>query len=190
MTLTRHLCSRQSSSKSKKYFVKQFVKQSEPQAKSSTDLPPRTPSPGTGSPAPPKTTWRLKTRQEYIESLSNNEILKKGGMIKLQKQQTNRYFKRKKLVDIVMLHGQCNSSEEREGLGLFAHFLMGKFLPARLLNRLRSSIGLTDDIGNHRYPRPGPAKEMDSLSSFHASIYHWTRTPTENWNNGVVQSRV
>lgn len=119
-------------SKSTKFYSKQLVKQAEPSVKSSTDLPPRTPSPGTGSPAPPKTTWRLKTRQEYIQSLSANEVRKKGGMAKLQKQQTNRYFKRKKLADIIMLHGQSNSSEDRESLGLFAHFLMGTWFVAHV----------------------------------------------------------
>lgn len=124
------------SSKSNKYFVKQFTKQTDTHPKSSTDLPPRTPSPGTGSPAPSKATWRLKTRQEYIQSLSASEVRKKGGMAKLQKQQTNRYFKRKKLADIIMLHGNCTSSEERETVGLFAHFLMGKLLNAWLTIRL------------------------------------------------------
>lgn len=109
--------------------MKQFTKQVDATVKSSIDLPPRTPSPGTGSPAPPKATWRLKTRQDYILSLSESEIRKKGGLAKLQKQQTNRYFKRKKLADIIMLHGQTTSNEDRESLGLFAHFLMGEFLP-------------------------------------------------------------
>jgi serine/threonine protein kinase len=117
-------------SKSKKYFVKHFVKQSEASIpKISTDLPPRTPSPGSNSPAPPKATWRLKSRQEYIQSLSDNEIRRKGGLAKLQKQQTNRYFKRTKLADIIMLQGQSTSNEDKESLGLFAHFLLGVLDP-------------------------------------------------------------
>lgn len=116
--------------KSTKYFAKEISRP--PDTKITTDLPPRTPSPGTGTPTPtpppPKVTWRLKTQQEYIQSLSSSEIQKKGGLAKLQKRPANRYFKRKKLVDIIMLHGLCNSNEEKETLGLFAHFLMGKLL--------------------------------------------------------------
>jgi serine/threonine protein kinase len=69
--------------------------------------------------------WRIKTQQEYIRSLSPNEIRKKGGLAKLEKQPTNRYFKRTKLSDIVMLHGKGTSSEEQGDLALFVHFLLG-----------------------------------------------------------------
>uniref|UniRef100_A0A7S1GLQ8 Protein kinase domain-containing protein n=1 Tax=Cyclophora tenuis TaxID=216820 RepID=A0A7S1GLQ8_CYCTE len=111
-------------SKSNKYFVKQFHRLSDLQ-KAPTN-PPRTPSPsagGTASPSPPRPSWRIKTQQEYIQSLSPNEIHKKGGLAKLEKQPTNRYFKRKKLSDIVMLHGHAN--DDKEQLGLFVHFLLG-----------------------------------------------------------------
>lgn len=88
-------------------------------AKSPPDVPARTPSPAIGI-------WRLKTQVEYIQSLSPSEIRKKGGLAKLQKQPANRYFKRRKLFDIVLHHGQSLPHEENEALGLFAHFLMGK----------------------------------------------------------------
>ena len=99
-------------SKANKYFVKQF--------KANT----RTPSPADeSSPPPPRPTWRLKTREEYIQSLSASEIQKKGGISKFDKQNTNRYFKRTKLADIIMLHG--TPKEDREQLSLFVHFLSG-----------------------------------------------------------------
>lgn len=99
-------------SKANKYFVKQFKANA------------RTPSPTNGSsPPPPRPTWRLKTKGEYIQSLSPSEIQKKGGMSKFEKQNTNRYFKRTKLADIVMLHG--TPKEDREQVSLFVHFLLG-----------------------------------------------------------------
>lgn len=121
-------------SQSTKYFTKFVPRSSELQTP--TPPPPRSQSPSnsnsnnhstSGSPAPPRPQWRLKTLQEYIKSLSPNEIRKKGGMAKLEKQPGNRYFRRTKLADIVMLHGQTCSKDEREFLGLFVHFLYGKF---------------------------------------------------------------
>jgi hypothetical protein len=78
------------------------------------------------SPLPPaRPSWRIKTQQEYIHSLSESEIRKKGGLAKLEKQPANRYFKRKKLSDIIMLHGKATTNEEKETLGLLVHFLLG-----------------------------------------------------------------
>lgn len=82
----------------------------------------RTPSP---PPPPPRPSWRIKTQQEYINSLSPSEIQKKGGRAKLEKQPTNRYFKKKKLADIIMLHGHVSSQEDKEELASFVHFLLG-----------------------------------------------------------------
>ena len=102
-------------SKAPKYFVKQFTTKAQS---------PRTPSPiNESSPPPPRPSWRIKTPTEYIQSLSPSEIRKKGGLAKFEKQHTNRYFKRKKLTDIVMLHG--GSKEDSEQLSLFVHFLLG-----------------------------------------------------------------
>ena len=71
--------------------------------------------------------WRLKSQEEYIQSLTQNEIRKKGGLEKLSKQPANRYFKRTKLSDIIMLHGQHMPGDEKELLGMFVHFLYGKY---------------------------------------------------------------
>ena len=67
--------------------------------------------------------WRLKSQQEFIESLSNSEIHKKGGMEKLQKQPGNRYFKRTKLSDILALHGRSSTGADRDLVPAFTHFL-------------------------------------------------------------------
>ncbi|CAB9508372.1 specificity protein kinase YAK1 homolog [Seminavis robusta] len=73
--------------------------------------------------------WRLKSQEEYIKSLTQNEIRKKGGLAKLEKQPANRYFKRTKLSDIIMLHGQHCVGDEKELLGMFVHFLYGLLDP-------------------------------------------------------------
>ena len=133
-------------SKSTKYFVRELSRSSD--TKNTTDLPPRTPSPSTGTPPPPKVKWRLKTQKEYIQSLSSSEIQKKGGLAKLQKRPANRYFKRTKLVDIIMFHGPSASKEERETLGLFAHFLMGKLLQFSLFSFIHQQEHLRSVIMN------------------------------------------
>ena len=94
----------------------------------------RTPSPWTpatsASPsALPLPQWRLKTQPEYIASLSQNDISKKGGLAKLEKQPGHRYFKSQKLVDIVASHAQSRSGENRELLSAFTHFLYGLLEP-------------------------------------------------------------
>jgi dual specificity protein kinase YAK1 len=75
--------------------------------------------------SPSRSSWEFKTRQEYIRVLSEEEIRSKGGLSKLEQQHTNRYFKKTRLDDIVMHHGVCNTTKEREQLCLFVHFLKG-----------------------------------------------------------------
>ena len=74
---------------------------------------------------PSRSSWEFKTRQEYISVLTEEEKRSKGGLSKLEQQQTSRYFKKTRLEDIVMHHGVCNTTKEREQLGLFVHFLKG-----------------------------------------------------------------
>jgi len=76
-----------------------------------------------------KQTWRLKSREEFITSLSEEGKKRFGGQSKLEQQPTNRYFKKKLLGDIVMLHGNCSSAAEKESLVLFVHFLKGILNP-------------------------------------------------------------
>jgi hypothetical protein len=108
-------------SKTTKYFVKHFSRPSD--KKTQDALQNQTSSPV--DPPPAQVSWRMKTLREYIQSLSANEIRKKGGLAKLEKQPTNRYFKRKRLADIIMLHGQASPGTSKEELGLFVHFLLG-----------------------------------------------------------------
>ena len=70
--------------------------------------------------------WRVRTQQEYIQTLTQSEIKKKGGLAKLEKQPVNRYFKKKLLADIIAHKGQSGSPEDRDNLDLFVHFLYGK----------------------------------------------------------------
>jgi len=86
-------------------------------------------SQSSGAPSSRSSGWEFKTRQEYINFLTEEERRSKGGLSKLEQQQTNRYFKKKKLEDIVMHHGVCNTKKEREQLGLFVHFLKGVLDP-------------------------------------------------------------
>ena len=113
-------------SKASKYFVK-YVPRGNEGVQTPTP-PPQTPPPGGsgGSTPRPLPQWRIRTQQEYIASLSQSEIRKKGGLAKLEKQPTNRYFKRKQLADIIMHKGQNTSADEKELLELFVHFLYGK----------------------------------------------------------------
>jgi len=82
-----------------------------------------------GGSSPSRSAWEFKSRQEYINSLTEEEKQSKGGLAKLEQQPTNRYFKKKRLEDIVMHHGVCNSKKEKEQLGLFVHFLKGVLDP-------------------------------------------------------------
>jgi serine/threonine protein kinase len=67
--------------------------------------------------------WRLKTQQEYINSLSQSEIRKKGGLARLQRQLGNRYFRRTKLNNILVSHAKTSTIEDKELLPAFIHFL-------------------------------------------------------------------
>lgn len=129
------------SSKSSKYFVKQVPRSDSQDGMMMSPPPPVVTSPSSINRRRREeassslrrierqsstSSWRIKTQQEYIQSLTPAEIRKKGGLAKLEKQPTNRYFKRKRLRDIIMLHGH---SDDREQLGLFVHFLMGLLDP-------------------------------------------------------------
>ena len=114
-------------SKSSKYFVK-FVPRSPDGTQHAPTPPPQTPPPnGIAMSSPrPLPQWRIRTQQEYIASLSQSEVRKKGGLAKLEKQPANRYFKRKKLSDIIMHKGQSGSPEDKDMLTMFVHFLYGQ----------------------------------------------------------------
>eukprot|EP00980_Cylindrotheca_fusiformis_P008060 scaffold1717_cov117-Cylindrotheca_fusiformis.AAC.11 len=73
--------------------------------------------------------WRLRSQEEYIASLSANEIEKKGGLAKLEKQPANRYFKKRKLADIISHKGRSGQPEDSHLLDLFIHFLYGILNP-------------------------------------------------------------
>jgi serine/threonine protein kinase len=106
--------------KSQKYFVK-FVPAPTPPVVIDSNGAHRT-----SPPCRPLPQWRIKTQHEYVASLSQNEINRKGGLAKLQKQPGNRYFKRKRLADIIEHKGQSGLQEDKEQLQLFIHFLYGK----------------------------------------------------------------
>jgi serine/threonine protein kinase len=112
-------------SKSSKYFVK-FV----PAASSPAPIPPPG-GPGSGSSSQPLRgvpQWRIKTQQEVIASMSQNEIQRKGGLAKLEKLPANRYFKRKLLSDIVLHKGHSGTQEDKDLMKSFIHFLYGTLL--------------------------------------------------------------
>ena len=125
-------------SKASKYFIK-FVARppsgKTPEISTSEDGSSggsvHSPKPGQSraSPAPPQTQWRLKTLKEYIVSLSQNDIKKKGGVAKLEKYPGNRYFRRTKLPDILSLHAQNLQGEEGALVPCFIHFLYGMLDP-------------------------------------------------------------
>jgi serine/threonine protein kinase len=114
-------------SKSTKYHVKFVSRPPQPDHAVIRSSSPG--NPNSGSPPLPLPQWRLKTQQEYITSLSQSEIKKKGGLAKLQKQPGNRYFKLQKLADILMLHAKNISVEEKDALSSFVHFLYGVLDP-------------------------------------------------------------
>lgn len=76
-----------------------------------------------------KVAWVLKTREEFVNSLSNEELERYGGKQKLEQPPANRYFKYKHLNEIVMHYGSSKTPEEKETLVLFVHFLKGLLNP-------------------------------------------------------------
>lgn len=109
-------------SRAPKYYLKFVV------PRSAADVTTTPSANGSGSPAPVPQ-WRMKTQREFIESLSAAEIRKKGGLTKLEKQPGNRYFKRKRLVDILVLQSQNSPKECKTLLPAFVHFIYGMLDP-------------------------------------------------------------
>jgi dual specificity protein kinase YAK1 len=143
--------------KSTKYYVKYVPRttNSNLQANPNDPMHKASPSHSTAPDRPMLPQWRLKTQEEYIKSLTQNEIRKKGGLAKLEKQPANRYFKRTKLSDIIMLHGQHCIGGEKELLGTFVHFLYGMYF--MLLFRTSFPLVLlliTGETRSHFLPAP------------------------------------
>jgi len=70
--------------------------------------------------------WTLKSQTEFISSLSEDEIRRKGGLIRMEKQRHNRYFKKRRLSEVVLHKGQSGAMKEHKyDLDLFVHFLYG-----------------------------------------------------------------
>jgi serine/threonine protein kinase len=129
-------------------------------------------NPNSGSPPLPLPQWRLKTQQEYITSLSQSEIKKKGGLAKLEKQPGNRYFKLQKLADILMLHAKNISAEEKDALSSFVHFLYGVLDPDpwkrwTAFQALQHPF-LTGDFGQFR--RKSSEMKLDSKEENQANL--------------------
>jgi len=122
--------------KSSKYFMKYFPAPTPPTQSSSTS-PEDQWTEGAGSTSGRSTSeaprplpqWRIKTKQEYIASLSQSEVKKRGGLAKLEKQPGNRYFKRKLLSNIILHKGQSGKQEDLRLLKSFIHFLYGVLDP-------------------------------------------------------------
>lgn len=84
--------------------------------------------------------WRIKSREEFITSLSEDEKKRLGGKSKLEQQPANRYFKKKLLSDIVMHNVVCSSTAERETLLIFVHFLKGEYIRNRSISPENSLV--------------------------------------------------
>jgi serine/threonine protein kinase len=115
-------------SKATKYYVN-FVAQptvNNGGATSSGGIKPDAPAP---APTPPLPQWRMKTLPEFIRSLNQSDIEKKGGLGKLEKPPGNRYFRKKSLSGILNLHSANLPEEERLLLAAFEHFLLGVLDP-------------------------------------------------------------
>lgn len=115
------------SSKVNRYFVKS-IRPTSKVVTSSRSFPPKSVPPSGGSSTPNTTaTWRLKSREEYAATLPESQ-----RAADLQAQNANRYFKRKKLEDIVMLHGHGTvrkNTAELISLKWFIHLLKGMLEP-------------------------------------------------------------
>lgn len=85
-----------------------------------------TPAP---TPTPPLPQWRIKSLQEYVRSLSQSDIDKKGGLAKLEKPPGNRYFRKKTLSEIMQLHSLNFPQQDKTVLNAFLHFLYGLLDP-------------------------------------------------------------
>mmetsp|Transcript_8080 Transcript_8080/g.16259 ORF Transcript_8080/g.16259 Transcript_8080/m.16259 type:complete len:1277 (-) Transcript_8080:118-3948(-) len=85
-----------------------------------------TPAP---TPTPPLPQWRIKSLQEYVRSLSQSDIDKKGGLAKLEKPPGNRYFRKKSLSEIMTLHSSNVPQQDKTMLIAFLHFLYGLLDP-------------------------------------------------------------
>ena len=131
-------------SKAKKCCVKYFPNQQQP--------PPFASSGSTvASNTAPIPAWRLKTDEEYIVSLSQAEVRKKGGRDKLSQPPKNRYFKRKRLSDIILLHATTRATTRDDT----RRWTLGRVYP--LFVRCLGS---------------GSVEVLDSLSSGAASVHH------------------
>ena len=73
--------------------------------------------------------WKLKTPEEFVTSLSKDELERYGGAAKLEQPPANRYFKYTHLHDILLHHGNCKTPAEKESQSLFVHFLKGLLNP-------------------------------------------------------------
>jgi len=115
------------STKVNRYFVKSTRPTSKAVTSSRTFPPKSLPPSGGSSTLNTTSSWRLKTREEYAATLPESQ-----RAADLQAQNANRYFKRKKLEDIVMLHGHGTvrkNSAELISLKWFIHLLKGMLEP-------------------------------------------------------------
>mmetsp|Transcript_5690 Transcript_5690/g.8249 ORF Transcript_5690/g.8249 Transcript_5690/m.8249 type:complete len:1322 (+) Transcript_5690:203-4168(+) len=69
--------------------------------------------------------WRLRTREDFIKSLSDEERERRGGLSKLEQEPTKRYFNCSLLEDIILSYRNCTNPADREKVCLFVHFLKG-----------------------------------------------------------------
>jgi hypothetical protein len=116
------------STKVNRYFVKSSPLPTNKATTPSRPFPPKNlPPSGGSSPSTATSSWRLKSREEYAATLPESE-----RAADLQAQNANRYFKRTKLEDIVMLHGRGSlrkNSTELVSLKWFIHLLKGMLEP-------------------------------------------------------------
>jgi serine/threonine protein kinase len=76
--------------------------------------------------------WRIKSQQEYILSSSNfkfPKLVESAKLTKFEQRPGSRYFKRKRLGDIMTLDAPSSSSDNKELLNAFIHFLYGVLDP-------------------------------------------------------------
>ncbi|KAL3929750.1 MAG: hypothetical protein SGBAC_012074 [Bacillariaceae sp.] len=136
----------------------------------------------------PNKKWRLKSPTEFIASLSEDEIQRKGGRLKLEKQHHSRYFKKKRLADIVLHKGQSGTTkEDKYDLDLFVHFLYGAslcleigFIPLQTDNICLFREGLLD---------PDPRKRWTAQQASHHPFLSSSRMQ-EHTEQTYVESRI